>query len=128
MTPPSLLLPTPASLADMPAPDPAARVDSLPAPESTLQRPSVERFESIAAGDAVLLRLITRPVIAPECALLLVDHGDEIDVLDPLPSSMTGGALGFACERRTLEAQPAFWLQSGRLSLALPGPAPRALE
>jgi len=73
MTPPSLVLPTPASLADMPAPDPAARVDSLPAPESTLQRPSVERFESIAAGDAVPpLRLITRPVIVPEGALLLV--------------------------------------------------------
>jgi hypothetical protein len=97
----------------------------LPAP-STL--PSVERFEWLVTGGSALLRVHTVDALEPAKAVLVVDRGAEMDLVTPLSTPMTGGALGFSCSREVLEGATSFWLQLDGATASLPAPAIRSLQ
>jgi hypothetical protein len=111
-------------LAKLPRPLAADRVDSVPPPPGCT---AIALFEYVAAGGSTLLRVGATPAPEAGTALLVIDHGEEIELLTPLPSTRKGGALGFACESRLLEGTPSFWLQLDGLRLGLAAPAARVL-
>jgi hypothetical protein len=90
--------------------------------------PAVEHFEAIEAGRSALLRIRTARAADPSGAVLVVDRGDEMDLLTALPTAMADGALGFACDRLLLDGDPTFWLQLEGGTVALPAPATRTLR
>jgi hypothetical protein len=97
----------------------------LPAPSML---PSVERFEWLVTGESALLRVHTVDAVEPKTAVLVVDRGNEMDLVTPITTPMSGGALGFACSRGVLEGATSFWLQLDGATASLPAPAIRSLQ
>jgi hypothetical protein len=98
------------------------------APEpGRLKADFVEDFEGIVAGRSALLRVHASSGIDRKDAVLVVERGDELNLLSPIPNPMSGGAIGFACAGDLIDDDTDFWLQTSGATYALGAPRLRTL-
>jgi hypothetical protein len=113
---------SPTALAALPAPDPSARVTSIPPPRGTADHPRVLDFSAVLLGDSSLLRLAIAPAGDRRFALLIAISGEDIVAFDALPSGCGTDTLGFACPHEELHDDTKFWLQTESGLMRLPEP------
>ena len=77
-------------------------------------------LEMIAAGSSVLLRVHVESPVDPADAMLIVDHGDEMDVVAPLDGA-AGDALGFLLDASWVGGESRLLLQAGGVLSELAG-------
>ena len=87
--------------------------------------PRVDGFEAVRAGESVLLRVHGENL--GDEVLLIVDGGEEMDVLTALPAPVARGALGFATAAEALAGDVTFWLQLPGRTLTLETPVEKLL-
>jgi hypothetical protein len=87
----------------------------------------VDDFEGIVAGRSALLRVHAGSGVDRRDAVLVVERGDELNLLRPIPSPMSGGSIGFACAGDLIDDDTDFWLQTSGATYALGAPRLRTL-
>lgn len=91
-------------------------------PEPSSPSFEVTRFEAVNAGESVLFRVHLDPVPETADVVLIVDHGEAIDLLRAMPNPLARGAFGFAAAGSSVGATM-FWLQVGNELVQLGRPA-----
>jgi hypothetical protein len=100
-----------------PAPAPPVLLPAAPVPA---------RFEAVHTGESVLLRVhLDGPVERGE-TMLILDDGDEIDVVRPLAGPAGRGAIGFALPGSRIGEDVRYWIEVGGDLLALGTPELRS--
>jgi hypothetical protein len=77
-------------------------------------------LEMIAAGGSVLLRVHVAEPVDRADAMLIVDHGDEMDVVAPLEGD-DGAALGFLLDAAWIGGESRLLLNAGGVLSDLAG-------
>jgi hypothetical protein len=63
------------------------------------------------AAGALLLRVHVGETVDPDATMLILDRGEEFDVLRPLPGSTDPGYVGFRIAATALAGKARFWLE-----------------